>query len=85
MTNKIPYIAPFGRADITQEQAETEIITSDKMSDVYIKYITTLNSQLKIQDIAIEKLEKKYKRAIDFMFASHIFIAILIFTLQCMT
>lgn len=85
MTNKIPYIAPFGRADITQEQAETEIITSDKMSDAYIKYITTLDSQLKIQDIVIDKLEKKYKRAIDIMFASHIFIVILIFTLYCMT
>lgn len=84
MTNKIPYISSFGRLDITQEVAETEIHTSNKVYESYVSYIDTLESQLKIQDSFIKSLEKKHKRSIDFLFISNVFVAVflLIFMLN---
>lgn len=81
MNDKIPYISPLGRIDITQEEAETEILTCDKIYYFQEKYNEILEGQLKIQDTAIERLERQYIRATNMLFLSNICVVILLFAL----
>lgn len=81
MNDKIPYISRLGRTDITQQMAETEIFTCDKINNYYMKYKEIFERHLKIQDNAIERLEKKYIRAKNMLFLSNICVVILLFAL----